>query len=103
MQVSITGKHGIVTAVSAGRVRVDFNNPLAGKTLKYVVKPTRKAQTPEERVRAVIDLDYGLGDQFKIHLKDGSAEIGLRDVCTTNEQWLVSHCRGSAARSALAR
>ena len=78
MEVSISGKHGIVTAVSAGRVRVDFNNPLAGKTLKYVVKPTRKALTPEERVRAVIDMDYGLGDQFKIHLKDGSGDSGSR-------------------------
>jgi len=93
MEVFISGKHGIVTAVSAGRVRVDFNNPLAGKTLKYVVKPTRKAQTPEERVRAVIDLDYGLGDQFKIHLKDGSAEIRLPDVCKTDEKWFVSKFR----------
>ena len=93
MEVFISGKHGVVTAVSAGRVRVDFNNPLAGKTLKYVVKPTRKAQTPEERVRAVIDLDYGLGDQFKIHLKDGSAEIRLPDVCKTDEKWFVSKFR----------
>src|SRR5207249_3393537 len=44
MEVSISGKHGVVTAVSAGRVRVDFNNPLAGKTLKYVVQATRKAE-----------------------------------------------------------
>jgi len=93
MEVSISGKHGIVTAVSAGRVRVDFNNPLAGKTLKYVVKPTRKALTPEERVRAVIDMDYGLGDQFKIHLKDGSAEIQVPDVCKTDEKWFVSKFR----------
>src|SRR5213596_3599060 len=96
LEVSISGKHGVVTAVSAGRVRVDFNNPLAGKTLKYVVKPTRKAQTPEERVRAVIDLDYGLGDQFKIHLKDGSAEIRLPDVGKTDEKWFVSKVRVAA-------
>jgi FKBP-type peptidyl-prolyl cis-trans isomerase 2 len=93
MEVSIGGKHGIVTAVSAGRVRVDFNNPLAGKTLKYVVKPTRKAQTPEERVRAVIDMDYGLGDQFKIHLTEGTAEVQLPDVCKTDEKWFVSKFR----------
>src|SRR5438094_8339817 len=93
MEVSLSGKHGIVTAVSAGRVRDDFNNTLAGKTLKYVVKPTRKALTPEERVRAVIDLDYGLGDQFKIHLKDGSAEIQVPDVCKTDEKWFVSKFR----------
>src|SRR5881396_1905343 len=93
LEVSISGKHGVVTAVSAGRVRVDFNNPLAGKTLKYVVKATRKAQSPEERVRAVIDMDYGLADQFKIDLKGGSAEIHLPDVCKTDEKWFVSKFR----------
>jgi len=93
LEVSISGKHGVVTAVSAGRVRVDFNNPLAGKTLKYVVKATRKAKTPEERVRAVIDMDYGLADQFKLDLKGGSAEIHLPDVCKTDEKWFVSKFR----------
>jgi hypothetical protein len=93
MEVSIGGKRGIVTAVSAGRVRVDFNNPLAGKTLKYVVKGTRKAKTPEERVRAVIEMDYGLGDQFKVHLKDGTADIEVPDVCKTDEKWFVSKFR----------
>ncbi len=93
MEVHISGKHGLVTAVSAGRVRVDFNNPLAGKTLKYVVKATRRATDSEERVRAVIDMDYGLAEQFKIHLKGGSAEIQLPDVCKTDEKWFVSKFR----------
>jgi len=93
MEVSVGGRRGIVTAVSAGRVRVDFNNPLAGKTLRYVVKVVRKATTPEERVRAVLDMDYGLADQFKIHLKDGTAEIQLPDVCKTDEKWFVSKFR----------
>lgn len=93
MEVSISGKHGVVTAVSAGRVRVDFNNPLAGKTLKYAVRITRKAKTPEERVRAIIDMDYGLADQFKINLKDGTAEIQVPDVCKTDEKWFVSKFR----------
>lgn len=93
MEVAISGKRGTVTAVSAGRVRVDFNNPLAGKTLKYVFKVTRKAKTSEERVRAVVDMDYGLSEQFKIQLKDGVAEIQLPDVCKTDEKWFVSKFR----------
>jgi len=93
MEVHLSGKHGIVTAVSAGRVRVDFNNPLAGKTLKYAVRATRKAKTPDERVRAIIDMDYGLAEQFKIHLKSDAAEIQLPDVCKTDEKWFVSKFR----------
>ena len=93
MEVAISGKHGVVTAVSAGRVRVDFNNPLAGKTLKYIARITRNAKTPEERVRAIVDMDYGLADQFKIHLKDGAAEIQIPDVGKTDEKWFVSKFR----------
>jgi peptidylprolyl isomerase len=93
MEVHMGGKRGTVTAVSAGRVRVDFNNPLAGKTLKYAFKAVRKATTPEERVRAVIDMDYGLGEQFRIRLQDGIAEIHLPDVCKTDEKWFVSKFR----------
>jgi FKBP-type peptidyl-prolyl cis-trans isomerase SlyD len=93
MEVHMGGKRGTVTAVSAGRVRVDFNNPLAGKTLKYIVKVVRKAGTAEERVRAVIDMDYGLGEQFKVQLQDGTAEIHLPDVCKTDEKWFVSKFR----------
>ena len=35
MEVSVGGRRGTITSVAAGRVRVDFNNPLAGKTVKY--------------------------------------------------------------------
>lgn len=93
MEVSMGGKHGTITAVSAGRVRVDFNNPLAGKTLKYVVCAVRKAKTPEERIRGILDMDYGLAEQFKIQLKDGTAEIRIADVCKTDEKWFVSKFR----------
>ncbi len=93
MEVSVSGRRGTITSVAAGRVRVDFNNPLAGKTLKYVVKVTKKATTTEEKVRAVLDMDYGLGDQFKIQLSGEEAEIRVPDVCKTDEKWFVSKFR----------
>lgn len=93
LEVSVGGRRGTITNVAAGRVRVDFNNPLAGKTLKYAFKPARKATTPEERIRAVLDMDYGLAEQFQIHLKDDIAEIQVPDVCKTDEKWFVSKFR----------
>src|SRR2546427_10562867 len=47
LEVSVSGKHCAVTAVSAGRGRGDINNPLEGQTLKDVDKVTRKAKTAE--------------------------------------------------------
>jgi len=93
MEVSVGGRRGLVTAVAAGRIRVDFNNPLAGKTLKYSFKAVRKAQTPEERVQAILDMDYGLADQFRIEIRDDVAEIRLPDVSKTDEKWFVSKFR----------
>jgi FKBP-type peptidyl-prolyl cis-trans isomerase 2 len=36
--LNIDGRHAKVQSVSGGRVRVDFNSPLAGKDLKYKVR-----------------------------------------------------------------
>ncbi len=93
LEVSVNGRRGTITSVAAGRVRVDFNNPLAGKTVKYVFKVTKKAATPEDRIRAILDMDYGLAEQFKIDLKDEALEVKVPDLCKTDEKWFVSKFR----------
>ncbi len=93
LEVSIGGRRGTITSVAAGRVRIDFNNPLAGKTVKYVYKVTKKAATPEDRIRAILDMDYGLAEQFKIDLQGDGLEVKLPDLCKTDEKWFVSKFR----------
>ncbi len=44
-----------VLAVSGGRVRIDYNHPLAGKELSYDVEITGHIKTPKERVEALLD------------------------------------------------
>jgi peptidylprolyl isomerase len=43
-----------VRAIGAGRVLLDFNPPLAGKTLVYEVTVQKKLETAEERIAAII-------------------------------------------------
>lgn len=93
LEVSIGGRRGTITAVAAGRVRIDFNNSLAGKTLKYSFKVARKATTTDERVRAILDMDYGLAEQFTLEIEGDRAEIRLPDICKTDEKWFVSKFR----------
>lgn len=93
MEVSIGGRRGTVTSLAAGRVRIDFNNPLAGKTVKYVYKITKKAATTEDRIRAILDMDYGLAEQFKLDLKEDVLEVKVPDLCKTDEKWFVSKFR----------
>ncbi|MBU4246402.1 MAG: FKBP-type peptidyl-prolyl cis-trans isomerase [Nanoarchaeota archaeon] len=44
---------GRVLSVSSGRVKIDFNHPLAGKELEYEVVLNKIVEKPEEKVSAV--------------------------------------------------
>lgn len=57
--VNIDGRHAKIQSVSGGRVRVDFNNPLAGKDLRYRVRIVRRLASPGEKAQAMVD-HYGL-------------------------------------------
>ena len=93
MEVNVGGRKGIITQVTGGRVRVDYNNPLAGKTIYYSYRVVKKAATVEEKLRAILEMDYGLPEEFKVELGNASAEIVLPDICKTDERWFVSKFR----------
>lgn len=48
------GLEGRVLSVSGGRVRVDFNHPLSGKSLDYELKLDRIIDKTEEQVLAIV-------------------------------------------------
>lgn len=59
MFVTIDNKQAKVQSVSGGRVRIDFNNPLAGKELTYKIKIIRQIKSTKEKVKSMLDY-YGL-------------------------------------------
>jgi len=54
MQLEIDGKPALIRAVGAGRVQVDFNHPLAGKTLIYEVSIASVIEAKEEKIKAIM-------------------------------------------------
>jgi FKBP-type peptidyl-prolyl cis-trans isomerase 2 len=92
-EVTLSGRRGLVTAVTAGRVRVDFNHPLAGRSLKYKFLAVKRAHTPEEKVRGVLEMDYGVSDLFQVSVEKDAAEIQLADLCKTDEKWYIAKFR----------
>ncbi|NWF86461.1 peptidylprolyl isomerase [Candidatus Bathyarchaeota archaeon] len=54
MRVEHDGKMATVRAIGAGRVLLDFNLPLAGKTLVYEVTVKKKLETEKEKIAALI-------------------------------------------------
>lgn len=54
MRFEFDGKLAIVRTMGAGRVQLDFNPPLAGKTLVYEVTVGKKLETKKEKLNALI-------------------------------------------------
>lgn len=71
MRVEYDGKMATVRAVGAGRVLLDFNPPLAGKTLVYDVTVQKKLETQEEKILALIHRRIPAieEDKFKFAIK----------------------------------
>jgi FKBP-type peptidyl-prolyl cis-trans isomerase 2 len=54
MRLEFERKLAVVRTIGAGRVQLDFNPPLAGKTLVYEVTVQKKLETKEEKIAALI-------------------------------------------------
>lgn len=63
--VEINGRQAKIQSVSGGRVRIDFNHPLAGKNLKYRLKIVESIQKPLEKAKAITDY-YRLPCELKL-------------------------------------
>ncbi len=79
MQVEVEGKVAVVRAVGAGRVQVDFNPPLAGKTLVYNLTPLKVIEDNVEKIKALIHrrLPSASVDLINLTLTDKSVSIQI--------------------------
>lgn len=59
--IMVGGRRGKVVSKGSGRVRVDFNHPLAGKDLEYWVKIVSKVEDDEEIAQGILDHRLGHG------------------------------------------
>jgi FKBP-type peptidyl-prolyl cis-trans isomerase SlyD len=72
--VMVNNLRGKIISVDGGRVKVDFNHPLAGKALEYEVEIVKKIEGKEEKIRAIVDYFTGLED-VEIKVSEKEAEI----------------------------
>ena len=97
MIVNFSGMKGRIQSVSGGRVRIDFNNPLSGKTLLYHVEIIEKIEGSKEKIESVLEF-FGVNDA-SIKINDNEAEISARipdkmketisDIITSNVEGIA--------------
>ncbi len=74
LRVEIDGIQGSVISVSGGRTLVDFNHPLAGRSLKYAFKIERIYDKPAEKTEAILSMS-GLKGSVSVNGADAKVEL----------------------------
>lgn len=76
--ITIRGVRGKILSADGGRIKVDFNHPLAGKNLLYEIEIRSQITNEEEKIRAVIYYFTNLsGEEVKIKSVEGEVEVEL--------------------------
>lgn len=84
MTISSEGVTGKIRSISGGRVRVDFNHELAGKSLEYHVKVAEIITEDKEKIKSMIELHYPNPkidiEKTEITIEDGVAKISMDEM-----------------------
>ncbi len=75
MIVDFSGQKGRIQSVNGGRVRIDFNNPLSGKKLKYELEITEQITDQEEKIKSIFEFIGAEAKEVKIEAKEVTISI----------------------------
>ena len=89
-RVVLNNKAGTIISANPGRVRVDFNHQLAGKTLKYKYTIRSKAETAHDKVSSILEMYYGKPGDFKVHVREEEADVVLLEQCKYDPRWMLT-------------
>ncbi len=76
--IEIDDKVGIVRFIGSGRVQVDYNHRLAGKTITYALQVLKRLEQDNEKITALIKRRIPVDEsKLKIALNEGNLDIEL--------------------------
>ncbi len=96
MQLEIDGRTAKVQTVAGGRVRVDFNHELAGRTLFFEIKIEKKAHKKEDKTMFLIEKNFNLSEGFKINKKETTLAITIPENAYKDRNILLKKAAFSA-------
>ncbi len=91
--LTIEGRSGRVSLITAGRVKVDFNRPQAGRKVQFKFQVLEKVTDPPRVATTVLDMEYGKGEEFPVQVEGAEVTIRLPDRVLFDLNWLVAKSR----------
>ena len=77
-EIEIDNRRGIIRYAGSGRIQIDFNHRLAGKTLLYDANVMKRLDSDSEKVSALIKRRLGVDEtKLQINLAEPNLEIQL--------------------------
>ena len=84
LTVDADGTRGRVLSVASGRVKVDFNHPLAGKVLVYDLEIKEKIESVHEKIKAIIEYyAKSQSERIESHIHEKTVEIIMPPIINT--------------------
>lgn len=93
LEVRLGDRAGVITTVGSGRVKVDFNDKLAGKDLKYTFTVTEVMESNEDKAMAIAQMDFGSNEGFKFEFSENKVSIYTPDIVKFNQNWMMTKFR----------
>jgi len=84
--VTINNRVGVLQLLAAGRARIDFNHPLAGKILRYEYTVTKVINDEQERLSAIVESMTGRSG-FSFESTEEALVITLPDDLRYDARW----------------
>ncbi len=91
--LTINGRRGRVTTLTAARVRVDFNPPFAGRKVRGKFKVIEKIGDAVDQAKAIVELQYGHSSDFHVELHDKTLTLKVPERTKFDPGWIVSKAR----------
>lgn len=85
--IEYNGRVGVVENVSGGRVKVDYNEPLAGKTITYEYKIDRIITDRDEKIDALLKGYVSEDAQFELEAE--AITVDVPKELAVDESWAI--------------
>ncbi len=91
MEIRLNNRLAIINRIFAGRVRVDFNNRWAGRTIVYKFTVKELIEGRDGKLRAILESAYPGSDEFRSEWKgEDEVDITIADIAKLDTSWAMA-------------